>query len=185
MSRLMEFIQSSRFLKDRFALGLLGTVGLIATWLIAMPVCPAIQRWTIDRFHLATPSFALWMLQQPIPPMYNLENRYWFSQRPLSDAELTTHPPPGVETAMLNHFPARAVTFAAGRLATVKHQREAWLYLRSRYRDSQRITAYHLTPVPGSPALRMLPVRQAEIDQASGDPTAIDATEHEIDERLP
>lgn len=185
MSRLLEFIRSSRSLKDRAALALLAAVGLIAFWLAAMPFCPVVQRWTIERFHLATPSFACWMLQQPIPPMYNLENRYWFSVRPLTDAELTTQPEPGVETGMLNHFPARAVTFAAGRLATVKHQREGWLYLRSRYRDSQRVTAYHLTPVPGSHAVRMQPIIQDDFTQTAIEQAAIDQAETKHDERLP
>lgn len=97
--------------------------------------------------------------------MYNLENRYWFSERRLTPDDLTDQPSSDVETGVLNHFPARAVTFASGRMLTLKHRRDGWLYLHSRYGESQRITTYRLSSVKGLDGLRMHRVDQVEGDQ--------------------
>jgi len=155
MKRLSGFIAGAKSTGDGHAFLLLLTLSSVAAWLLALPVSKVIQQATIDRFHLTTGSFAAWAAQQPIPPMYNLENRYWYSLRPLMHSELTTPPPEGVQSAMLNHFPARMITCASGRLLMLENQRECWFYLKSKYQQTERITAYRLVTQPDSNSLRM------------------------------
>lgn len=154
MNRLVRFVAISQALRDRQAFLLLATISAIAVWLLALPVSPWVQRATIDRFHLTSGSFAAWAVQQPIPPMYNLENRYWYSPRALAASELTIPPPLGVQTGMLNHFPARMITCASGRLLVMENTRDSWFYLQSKYQGSQKITVYRLV-ASESGALKM------------------------------
>ena len=154
MNRLFGFISNARLAKDWHGLLLLLVIFAIAGWLIAMPFSEAIQMSTINRFHLTTRSFPAWALQQPIPPMYNLENRYWHSPRRLASDELAAFPSSDVETKVINHFPARMITFSRGRQRIPDNQSECWFYLHSKYRQSQRVTCYKLTPVPDSNAIR-------------------------------
>ncbi len=147
MKRLLEFISASRADRDGHGFMLLSGICIIAVWLLALPFSPTIQRVTIERFHLRSGSFLGWVLQQPIPPMYNLENRIWFSKQPLKHSDLVDHPRDGVETLMLNHFPARAATCADGRWSRLRYDQEGWLYLRSRYQESEQVTAYRIENV--------------------------------------
>ncbi len=144
--RVIQYLRECRRTGDWFGLGLAALVAVIAAWLAALPFSPAVQRATIDRFHLVTPSFAAWALQQPSPPMYNLENRYWFARRELKPAELVDNPAEGIETGMLNHFPTRIITFFDSRIRLFLNENEGWLYVRSRYQDQQRVTVYHVHP---------------------------------------
>lgn len=155
MSRFLEFLVQARSMRDRHGLALLLLVAVIAAWLLALPFSEGVQQATIDRFHLTSPSFTVWMLQQPIPPMYNLENRYWYSPRSLNPEELTVPPSADVRSEMVNHFPARMITCASGRLMILEGHRDAWFYLKSKYRQSERITVYKLTPSAGSDHVRM------------------------------
>lgn len=105
--RLWRFVRDCRSAGDREAMILAAVIASIVCWLVLLPLWPALQRATIARFHLATSSFWLWSLEQAIPAMYNLENRYWIEE------------PDGREvrsSGYLNHFPTRVVTFGDGRI---------------------------------------------------------------------
>lgn len=153
MNRAASFVSHAWRIRDFHSLGLLATIAVIAGWLIAMPFSRSVQHATINRFHLTSGSFAQWAIQQPIPPMYNLENQYWYSPRPLTLEELTNPPPSGVKSGTVNHFPARMITCASGRLLMLENQRDCWFYLKSRYQQSERITTYRLESVPESNSL--------------------------------
>lgn len=166
--RWQAFLRESIRARDWFALCLSGILLLIGGWLLAMPFCPPVQRSTIDRFHLATPSFGWWAVQQAIPAMYNLENRYWIAPGPPGEANLQD-PPGGAPTGYLNHFPARIVTFADSRARWLiwadadgkDNPRETQFYcLQSVYQDSARCTWLEVRLVDGQLIMRRLEAQQ-------------------------
>jgi hypothetical protein len=122
----------------------------VAGWVGLMPFNRSIQMTSLKRFHLATDDFGTWAMQQPIPSMYNFENRYWANREPLSSMRLSfgieAAKSSGIETGILNHFPARAFTFAESRAVCLHQQKYRWLYLHSRYRDSELWTAMEAIP---------------------------------------
>lgn len=155
MDRLFSFIAAIRTTKDYAASLMFVGITIVAGWLIALPLVGTVQRATIDRFHLTSPSFAIWAAQQPIPPMYNLENRYWYSTRPLSEVDLIRPAANDVRAETVNHFPARMITCASGRLLVNNPHDSSWLYLWSKYQGSEKLTAYRLEPIENSNAIRM------------------------------
>lgn len=155
MTRLFGFLSRAWHSRDWHGLLLLLVICTIAGWLIAMPFSQAIQMSTIHRFHLTSRSFFVWSLQQPIPPMYNLENQYWFSPRPLTPDERTRFPPSEVETNFINHFAARMAALSPKRREFQERGLESWFYLQSKYGRSQHVTNYKVTPYPDSNMSRM------------------------------
>lgn len=113
----------------------------VGIWLLAMPWVPALARCTMNRFHLKTRSFATWVIQQPIPPMYSFANT----------TEVRTTPPSKVENEssviagrMINHFPTREFTFANARVRYLLDDQSKWFVLRSRYRGQSVESVYRL-----------------------------------------
>ena len=166
MRRLIDDIWKQR---DLPAAILLGGIGLAALWVLSLPVCGWVQDAYLHRFHLRSHSFAGWAAQQLTPAMYNLENTYWFSPRPISadqrqaiakqhaervpgvrpvdPAEIDSDADVGdVHTDMVNHFPTRTMTFAQARAYLSRH-RTGSFYFRSRYRDRELETTVHISPL--------------------------------------
>jgi hypothetical protein len=115
-------------------------VALVATWLLLMPWIPGIAKQSLQRFHLRTPSFPVWAAQFPIPSMYNFANQYKVDEFP-----------PGFVMMILdenwryaNHFPARVITFFAGRHDFLSSQQDRWFTLRSSYRGQVVESNFHL-----------------------------------------
>ena len=71
------------------ALVLFGLIGLVFAWNLALPMSQTLQEAGLKRYHLASSNYFAWAAQQPIPSIYNFENRYWMGQAPLSDDALT------------------------------------------------------------------------------------------------
>lgn len=127
--------------RDYGMFAIITLIVLIAIWLIAMPLVPAIARATLNRFHLNTSSFVRWAVQFPIPAMYNFANRY---EVRLEEGDLAT---PNVEAERLvNHFPARIFTFADGRYFHLRHGSDCWLLMESSYRGQSVRTCWHAEP---------------------------------------
>ena len=76
--RMIQFLKHAIHKRDFVSLGFFCAIASIFGWLLLLPFSRGIQRQTMERFHLQTPSFAVWAAQQPIPPMYNLENEAAF-----------------------------------------------------------------------------------------------------------
>ena len=115
-------------------------IGLIAAWLLLMPWVPGIAKHSLQRFHLRTPSFSVWAAQFPIPSMYNFANQYKVEQYP-----------PGFVMMILdenwryaNHFPARVITFFAGRYDFLSSKQDRWFTLKSSYRGQVLESRFHL-----------------------------------------
>ncbi len=147
--RAARFLQNCFSRRDWGGLAMVAAVAMIAAWLVCLPFSTAVQQTTINRFHLATRSFAAWAVQQPIPPMYNLENRYWLAHQRLTPDQLVVPPAVGIKTGMVNHFPTRLATFADSRARMMQNPLETWLYVRSRYQSQQRTTEWRLRPDDG------------------------------------
>ncbi|QDT11117.1 hypothetical protein [Planctomycetes bacterium K23_9] len=112
----------------------------ISTWLLLMPAVPAIAQTTINRFHFRTASFSQWAIQQPIPAMYNLANRFQVTQRSADGSDQV------LASGMVNHFPARKITFANGRYRNLKTRCACDLQVTSSYRGLQQRTQFHIEP---------------------------------------
>ena len=144
------------------ALMLTAIVG-IAVWIVALPISSTVQETYLNRFHLATSSFVGWAVQQPVPAMYNLENRFWFRRTRLTEDEidqLATGKPDCVgedasedskpiQTDAINHFPTRTFTFAYSR-NFLKRDPSGYFYLRSRYRDREIWSMFQAEPLSAS-----------------------------------
>ncbi len=138
--------QTSDWQAAIFVLVIVGVTG----WIGLIPFSRSIQTASLKRFHLATEDFSSWAIQQPIPAMYNFENRYWANREPLDSMRLSfgieAVRSSGIETNYLNHFPARAFTFAESRAACLHQRKYRWLYLHSRYRDNELWTVMEAIP---------------------------------------
>jgi hypothetical protein len=144
---LLKFLRAIRQTRDGLAAGLTLLVTLVSVWLLALPISPMVQSASLERFHLQTPSFSQWAVQQPIPSMYNFENRYWTYHQPL-DRQQLEDTPPRIETSMINHFPGRVYTFANNRYRLLHARQPGYLYMRSRYRGRDIWTAWLAVPSP-------------------------------------
>ena len=119
---------------------IVGFIVLIAGWLLLMPWMPNLAKHSLERFHLRTPSFAIWAGQFPIPAMYNFANQYKIDEFP-----------PGFVMMVLdenwryaNHFPVRVITFFAGRHDFLATKNDRWFTLRSSYRGQMLESKFHL-----------------------------------------
>jgi hypothetical protein len=118
-----------------------------------MPWVPAIAESTMRRFHLHTNSFAVWAIQQPIPPMYSFANRTEIRTVPPAEqerqAEDGQHGKGWIGGRMINHFPTREFTFANARLRYLRQRKPRWYRLRSTYRGQHVESLYRLQPAAG------------------------------------
>lgn len=143
--RAVEHDQAPRV--DVGFLAIIGLVTIVAAWLLAMPLVPAISTATMNRFHLCSKTFAGWAIQQPIPAMYNLANRYEiYRQLPASwsDPTVNDHDDERLEAGYVNHFPSRLITFANARARLLREQEDRWYQLESSYRGRTLTTRWHV-----------------------------------------
>lgn len=134
--------------KDLSSLAMLILIGGVAIWILALPLSRTVQDCYLRRFHLATPSFPLWAMQQAVPSMYNLENRYWCCTEPV-DAEHLWDQKSGASVAksnMANHFPTRVITFGDAR-RFIRMNGESNFYIESKYRGRKLRSIYTLDSI--------------------------------------
>jgi hypothetical protein len=164
--RLRAFLGSVVKTRDISGAMIFGLAAAVMVWLCAMPICPAIQRATIDRFHFASPNFATWAALQVIPPMYNLENQYWYYgvggdlDARVSEPDMGRQAPRDsatdfktgdikknyFETGRVNHFPSRMLTFFDNRARLLETCPEGNLVIESRYQNQSRVTVWEIKP---------------------------------------
>jgi len=128
---------------------LVGLVGLVAVWLLAMPFVPALTEATMRRFHLTTESFSLWSLQQAIPSMYNFDNRFEVQRQPPDAGDPIFHSLDSrerVKSGQVNHFPASRITFADARNWYLDDRHDRWFTLITSYRGIEKRSRFHLKP---------------------------------------
>lgn len=163
MRRLLHQIWSTRDLASTL---FLLAIAAASAWCIALPLNERVQSEFLQRHHLASDSFAIWALQQPIPSIYSFENQYCLSRVALSPAEQATvwreldsrtklaepldcgelaHLGGLLDAGTLNHFPTRKVTFGDSR-RMLNCDPDAFLYLSSRYRGRKIRSTYQMRP---------------------------------------
>lgn len=152
---MLKFVKQIWTSKDIATAILLAAVACVAAWIIALPISQTVQDAYLKRFHLATPSFIGWSIQQTVPAMYNLENRYWFDRQPLSAQQSfqrsTTGENPGedfdgFESGMVNHFPTRKFTFGDAR-SILNKDPNGYFYLSSKYRGREIRSSFRMSPL--------------------------------------
>jgi len=134
---------------------LVGLVGLVAVWLLAMPLVPTVAEATMRRFHLTTESFSLWSLQQLIPSMYNFDNRFEVQRQPPDSGDPIFHSlspweriaaRERVKSGQVNHFPASRITSALAHTTYSGDLGDRWFTLITSYRGIEEKSYYHLQP---------------------------------------
>ena len=122
-----------------------GIVVVICAWILCLPFWDVPQRALLERYHLRSPHYLVWAIQQPIPAMYSCENRYWWIE-----AKGEFLPVPELESAkesrLVNHFPVRLLTFGDNRVRLLRDGQPVTLAVRSRYQGSELSTACHAIP---------------------------------------
>lgn len=155
MRNLLKQIRNS---KDIPSTLLLAAIVGIALWIVALPMSATVQEAYLRRFHLASPSFLSWAIQQPVPAMYNFENQVTISaakleelevKPPESTSDVPTPNPTDENTIadfMINHFPTRSFTFGHTR-SHLKENPAGNYHLTTRYRGREIRSLFELTPV--------------------------------------
>lgn len=131
--------------RDWSTITLAGLVLIVGGWTAALPFSRGIQNATFQRFHLSTPSFACWVLQQTTPAMYNFENRYWLIPSE-QVADQSSNSAEAIETNLVNHFPLRLLTFADHRYRILHDDQPHTLVIRSAYRGNSLMTRCQALP---------------------------------------
>ena len=139
--RVLNLLRLIVFGKDVGSGILLGTIGIVAVWLVGMLVTTSVPRMALNRFHLQTESFFGWSVQQVIPAMYNFENQFEFQADRTVPAKVVEF---AKTTRQLNHFPIRIVTFFDSRYGLFHDGNGAQLQFTSRYRGQQLITDWRV-----------------------------------------
>ncbi|MET0341664.1 MAG: hypothetical protein ABW252_11735 [Polyangiales bacterium] len=146
MSNLAGLVRALRDRRDWVGAALVALVAAHAAVVVATGVSPDVARWCMKRFHLGTSGFAAWASYQLGPWMYNFDNQVLLSPRPLRPDELDA------QTAFfhLNHQSARVFTFADHRGILFATPGDHFIYLRSRYREAEVVSAFRIHVYPES-----------------------------------
>ncbi len=116
-------------------------VVIVVVWLVSMPICQFVQRATLERMHLQTRPFVAWVIQQPIPAMYNFYNRFEIRPSPWGkEGDDST------EKGTVNHFPVRMFTFGDNRAVFLSEPKPRQLDVWSSYRGEELHTRWVATP---------------------------------------
>ncbi|MEZ6093585.1 MAG: hypothetical protein R3C03_05010 [Pirellulaceae bacterium] len=131
--RIVTFIRELIAKRDVWGATLLGLCAAIGCWLIVLPFSSEVQRVTLRRVQFDSPSFANWSTLQIVPPMYGLENRYWFEPQKFSNGVPVEQPL--LEAGYINHFPMRIITFFDNRERLLSQFDDSRIVVESRYQD--------------------------------------------------
>lgn len=130
-----------------------------ATVLLCLPFSATIQSKVMEKFHLRFSSFGEWAVWQFVPSMYNFANEILISHRPVTSRALASGKawaPTQANRFSVNHYPLRYVTFSLTNRRLLRGQLPAYIYLRSRYRQTELISVYLLTSEKGAMMLRRI-----------------------------
>ena len=118
-------------------------LGAFALASLALPWSRALQREAMAAHQLEPRALSRWVALQLWSKMYGFAHRVYVSERPLSPAVIAAEPlPADVESAWVNHYPARYVRFDTRRRELVAAGTELHVVVRSRYRGLEASTAY-------------------------------------------
>lgn len=127
---------------DPLAYGLFALCLSYAAYTLAIALSPRIATFAMQRHQLADDHFVRWAVFAPAPFMYNFENRVLVSREPVAVSELERRP--AKDWMVLNHYPARALTYFDLRQRLFARPSRSYVYLESRYREQRVVTGYRV-----------------------------------------
>lgn len=102
--------------------------GIAAITILLMGFLPSFQRAWMDQMNLSTESYPLWALLQPIPKMYNFENRIFLQV--VYEGELHSE-----WEYYANHYSPRILTFGLYPHLVTYHEVSYRLFIETRFRS--------------------------------------------------
>jgi len=146
-----EFIAANRERPDRLALSLVSVVVAFSSCIALLPLSETARVAALERFQLRRWPLAAWMLFQPLPSMYNFENRW----------EVTAPGPgpcPERSAGFVNHHAYQRIALFNFRLGLRMCQLPARVRLRSAYQGTAVETIYQVSGDPDGRGLTVTPV---------------------------
>ncbi len=146
-----DFVAANRVRADRLALALVAAVVVFSCCILALPFSERARIAALERFQLRGWPLTAWMLFQPVPSMYNFENRW----------EVVTPGPgpcPERSAGFVNHHAYNRIALFNYRLGLHQCQLPAHVYLRSTYRGTTVETSYRVSRDAGGHGLDVTPV---------------------------
>ncbi len=145
-----EFFAANRERPDRLALSLVSAVAAFSCCIALLPLSQTARVAALERFQLRGWPLAAWMLFQPLPSMYNFENRW----------EVTAPGPgpcPARSAGFVNHHAYNRLALFNYRLGLRQCQLPARVRLRSTYRGTVVETSYRVSADPDGRGLVVTP----------------------------
>jgi hypothetical protein len=142
MLPITAFVRENMRRPDRGALALVVAVLVYTACVLAMPLSEAVRRAALARFHLTGWSFVQWVIFQPVPSMYNFENRWALSEVVPSPAAASDPGCADVPGGFVNHHAFSAILL---RRAWIAHCVEsATVTIDSTYRGTRLRTTWRI-----------------------------------------
>ena len=151
---LADFMRALRRQPDTVAVCLVAAILFFSLFLLVLPVSRTVQIAALRRFQLADWPFAAWAAFQPLPSMYNFENRW----------DVTFSPKPGAATdeacgqvfhGFINHHIFNRILLMRAQLE--RCGLPAQVRFRATYRNTTVESRYQLTAGPGLHGLIVTP----------------------------
>lgn len=119
---------------------------LLAFVALATPLSRGLQRELMEAHHMRPQPLPRWVALQMFPKMYAFAHRVWFSLEPMTEYLATREAPPPfeVETAWINHYPARVTRFEGRRAEIARLGVTSHIFVRSTYRGASLATAFEV-----------------------------------------
>lgn len=149
---IVEFIEANVRRPDRGALALVAAILVFSGCILSLPLSETARRAALERFQLTRWPLAAWMVFQPLPSMYNFENRWEVVRAPGGDLC-----PTPIEGFVNHHVYNRLVLFD-WRLRLRRCPLPARVHFRSTYLGTTVETTYRLESGPDDHGMVVTPV---------------------------
>jgi hypothetical protein len=133
-----DFLAANRERPDRLAIALVAAVAAFSCCIVLLPLSETARVAALERFQLRGWPLAAWMLFQPLPSMYNFENRW-------EVVEAGPGPCPERSAGFVNHHAYNRIALYNYRLGLRQCQLPALVRLRSTYRGTTVETSYRVS----------------------------------------
>lgn len=148
----VEFAAANVRRPDRGALALVAAILVFSACILSLPLSDTARRAALARFQLSGWPLAAWMAFQPLPSMYNFENRWEVVRAP--GGEECPSPVEG----FINHHVYNRIVLFDWRLRLRRCPLPARVYFRSTYRGTTVETTYRIDSGPADHGMVVTPV---------------------------
>lgn len=129
--------------KDWLGLFVIACGVVVSCWILSILFSQTTRKSAMQRFQLASPSFASWAAQGPVPSMYNFENSIQFSNELAVDGPLDEKHESWF-WCPVNHFPARCMTYGEFAPTWFGEQRQGTFEMSTRFRETELISRWEV-----------------------------------------